>query len=78
MKMCILGAGAMGGSVGGLLTEAGEDVWLVDTWEEHVAVMVSKRLRLKEQDQARVIGVRATDDIRKMGSVDLAILLVKS
>lgn len=78
MRICVLGAGALGSSVGGLLTEAGLDVHLVDTWKEHVAAMAEKGLRLKEQDGERVIKVRATDDVRALGSVDLLILLVKS
>ena len=36
MKIVVIGAGAMGGSYGGLLADAGHDVNLIDTWEEHV------------------------------------------
>ena len=36
MKIAILGAGAMGSVYAGLLASAGNDVWVVDTWEEHV------------------------------------------
>lgn len=39
MKICVIGAGAMGGSYGGLLARAGHDVTLVDTWAEHVAAI---------------------------------------
>ena len=78
MKICILGAGALGSSIGAVLTESGLDVHLVDTWKEHVTVMAEKGLRLKELDTDRVIKVRATDDVRTLGSVDLMILLVKS
>lgn len=36
MKIVVIGAGAMGGSYGGLLSDAGHDVSLIDTWQEHV------------------------------------------
>ncbi len=78
MKICVLGAGALGSSIGGLLTEAGLDVHLVDTWKEHVDALNQKGLRLKEQDGERVIKVQATDNVRTLGSIDLMIVLVKS
>jgi 2-dehydropantoate 2-reductase len=36
MKITVVGAGAMGGSYGGLLAAAGHDVSLIDTWRGHV------------------------------------------
>jgi len=39
MKIAVIGAGAMGGSYGGLLADAGHEVSLIDTWEEHVAAI---------------------------------------
>lgn len=78
MKICVLGAGALGSSIGGLLTEAGLDVYLVDTWKEHVDAMIHKGLRLTEQDNERVIAVRATDNLHTLGVIDLLIVLVKS
>ena len=36
MKVAVVGAGAMGGSFGGLLARAGVEVQLIDTWQEHV------------------------------------------
>ena len=38
MKICILGAGALGSSLGGVLTEAGLDVHLIDPWAEHISL----------------------------------------
>jgi len=45
-RIGILGAGAIGSVVGGLLTKAGHDVTLIDQWPEHVDAMKSKGLRL--------------------------------
>jgi len=38
MKVCILGAGALGSSIGGILTEAGLEVHLIDPWAEHLSL----------------------------------------
>jgi 2-dehydropantoate 2-reductase len=46
MRIGIIGVGAIGGVVGGMLTKAGRDVTLVDQWPEHVEVMKTKGLRL--------------------------------
>jgi 2-dehydropantoate 2-reductase len=46
MKICVIGAGAMGSAYGGLLARAGHDVTLVDTWAEHIAAIRSSGLRL--------------------------------
>ena len=39
MRIGIIGAGAIGSVVGGLLTRAGHDVTLIDQWPEHVEAM---------------------------------------
>ncbi|MDP4157753.1 MAG: 2-dehydropantoate 2-reductase N-terminal domain-containing protein, partial [Bacillota bacterium] len=36
MKICVLGAGALGSTIGGTLAEAGQEVYLIDQWAEHV------------------------------------------
>ena len=35
-RIVVVGAGAIGGYAGALLTRAGEDVTLIDAWPEHV------------------------------------------
>ena len=45
-RIGIIGAGAIGGVVGGLLKRAGHDVTLVDPWPEHVEQIKSAGLRL--------------------------------
>jgi len=45
-KMAVLGAGAIGSSVGADLTRAGHDVCLIDQWPEHIEVMKSKGLHI--------------------------------
>jgi 2-dehydropantoate 2-reductase len=46
MKVCVIGAGAMGSTFGGLLARAGHEVTFVDTWPEHVAAVNARGLRL--------------------------------
>src|SRR2546423_15473118 len=45
-RIGIVGAGAIGCVVGGLLTKAGHDVTLMDQWPEHVETLKRQGLRL--------------------------------
>jgi 2-dehydropantoate 2-reductase len=47
MKICVIGAGAMGGSFGGLLARSGHDVTLVDAWADHIAAIRANGLLLE-------------------------------
>jgi 2-dehydropantoate 2-reductase len=46
MKITVWGAGAIGGTIGAMLTKAGYDVTLVDVVPEHVRIMSEQGLRL--------------------------------
>ena len=78
MKVCVLGSGAMGSSIGGLLADGGSEVYLIDTWVEHVNVMNSQGVKLRVGSSDRVVKVRAATDCRGIGPADLVIVLVKS
>src|SRR4030043_1463057 len=78
MKMCILGSGALGSSIGAVLTEAGLEVYLIDTWAEHVNAMNRQGLKLREDSSERIVEVRAATDCRGIGPADLILVLVKS
>jgi 2-dehydropantoate 2-reductase len=78
MKVCVLGSGAMGSSIGGLLADAGSEVYLIDTWVEHVNMMNSQGLKLRVGSSDRIVRARATTDCRGIDQVDLIIVLVKS
>ncbi len=78
MRICFLGAGAMGSSLGGVLSEAGLDVSLVDSWREHVEALTRSGLRLREGSEERLVKVRAATACLEIGPVDLLIVLVKS
>src|SRR5256886_13856692 len=59
MRIGIIGAGAIGSVVGGLLTKAGHDVTLVDQWPEHVEAMRKHGLRLSGTCGEHVIQEKA-------------------
>ena len=45
-SIAVLGTGALGSPIGGLLTRAGYDVVLIDQWAAHVDAMKAKGLRI--------------------------------
>jgi 2-dehydropantoate 2-reductase len=59
MRIGIIGAGAIGSVVGGMLTKAGRDVTLIDQWPEHVEAMRRQGLRLSGTCGTHVIQVKA-------------------
>jgi 2-dehydropantoate 2-reductase len=59
MRIGILGAGAIGCVVGGMLTRAGHDVTLVDQWPEHVETLKRAGLRLSGTSGEHTIPVQA-------------------
>jgi 2-dehydropantoate 2-reductase len=68
-RIAILGSGAIGSVVGGLLTKAGHDVTLVDQWPEHVEAMKKIGLRLSGTCGEHVVPVRALH-LHELQSVD--------
>ena len=73
MKIAIIGAGAMGSVIGGLLAKAGNEVTLVDVWREAVEAINTKGLRINDD----VVKVRATDKPADIGVVELVLVFVK-
>src|ERR1044072_4926924 len=45
-RIAVVGAGALGGYVGGTLAHLGHDVTLIDPWPEHVETIRSRGLEL--------------------------------
>ena len=78
MKICFLGAGALGSAIGGGLAEAGADVCLVDAWKEHVDAIERRGLILQENGVDRVVRAHAATHPEAFGVADLLIVLVKS
>lgn len=78
MKTVIIGAGAMGSLFGGLLTEAGAEVWLLDIWQEHVEILQREGLSIERKRQTRKIPINATIDLPENTKAELVIIFVKS
>jgi 2-dehydropantoate 2-reductase len=78
MKIAVLGAGAMGSVFGGLLTQAGEDVMLIDVSQEIVSALNHNGLRIDDQlGIHRTIRVKASASPAEVGPVDLLLVFVK-
>jgi 2-dehydropantoate 2-reductase len=78
MKIAVVGAGAMGSLFGGLLTESGADVWLLDIWAEHIKAVNDNGLNIEREGKFRSVSVKATTDPNRIGISDLVISFVKS
>lgn len=82
MRICVLGAGALGCVIGGVLTEAGHAVWLVNRSPVQVDALHRDGLRLRDDGVDRVVRVHAATHCDAVaaagGPVDLVIVLVKS
>lgn len=74
----MLGAGALGCAIGGVLAEAGCDVTLVTRNAAHVAAIHRDGLRLVEEDRERSVTAQAVTDCSGLAPMDLVIVLVKS
>ena len=78
MTIAILGAGALGCTIGAALTEAGHDAWLIGRPGPHVDALRTDGLRVDDDTGSRTIAVQATADPDDIGVADLVIVLVKS
>jgi 2-dehydropantoate 2-reductase len=78
MKIAVMGSGAMGSLFGCLLSEAGEDVTLIDIWKEHIDAMNRRGLKITGVSGDRIVRVKATSNPSKVGPVDLTLIFVKS
>jgi 2-dehydropantoate 2-reductase len=78
MRIAILGAGAMGSVYAGLLADAGNDVWAIDPWAEHVAAIREHGLRVEGASGNRVVRIGATSEPADVGTVDLVVIATKA
>ena len=78
MKIAVIGTGAMGSVYAGLLADAGNHVWAVDLWREHVAAMREQGLRVEGASGDRTVRLDATSDTADVGECDLVIVATKA
>ena len=74
MRIVIIGAGAMGGTYGGLMAKAGVDVTLIDTWAEHVQAIRENGLVLDDVGEAVHVEVPIHERLDRPGDYDVAIV----
>jgi 2-dehydropantoate 2-reductase len=77
MKVCVLGAGAIGAYYGGLLARAGNDVVLYARGD-NLAAINSRGLEIRTSEGSSIVQIAATNDVAELGAPDFAILGVKS
>jgi 2-dehydropantoate 2-reductase len=78
VKVAVIGAGGIGSVFGGLLRDAGHDVWLVHRRAEVVNALRRDGLHLQTPDGDRYVRVRATASTVEIGPVDLIMIVTKS
>lgn len=74
----IVGGGAMGGLFGGLLSEGGLDVTLLDIWDQHVEAIREKGLGIVGYGGDRVIPIKATTDGGDIEAADIVLFQCKA
>ena len=77
-RVVVVGAGAMGSLFGGLLTEGGLDVTLVDIWREHVDAINANGLKMVGHGGDRIIPATATSDPSTIDGADVAFFQCKA
>ena len=84
-RIVMLGAGAVGGYVGGYLADAGHDVTLVDFWSDHIEAIRRDGLQLagmtEEESKtfhAKTLHMHEIGKLARDGAVDIAFVTMKS
>src|SRR5471030_136293 len=77
MKVCVYGAGAVGGHIAARLAEGGADVSLVARGG-HLAAIRANGLRVETKDGVYLSRPFATDDPDSLGPQDVVIVSVKA
>ena len=77
MKVCVVGAGAIGGVLGARLAAAGHDVSLVARGA-HLGAIRANGIALKDGESARTLRVPASDDPGGLGPQDAVFIALKA
>ena len=76
MRICVVGAGALGASFGARLAASGHEVTLVDAWREHVEAIRRHGLRADGEPRVGLVRVAACLPEEVDGGHDLALIAV--
>ncbi|MCA3572331.1 MAG: 2-dehydropantoate 2-reductase [Aestuariivirga sp.] len=77
-RICVFGAGAIGGYVGARLAMKGEAEVSLVARGAHLAAIEAKGLTLRQGGETHVLHPRVTDDPKKLGHQDFIILTLKA
>jgi len=76
MKICVFGAGAVGGVIAGWLARTGHEVSVVARGPQLTAIR-DKGLRIRSEGRESVVRVRADSDPARLGAQDYVVVSVK-
>jgi 2-dehydropantoate 2-reductase len=68
----------MGSIYAGILADAGNEVWAVDVWAEHVAAIRERGLVVEGASGNRTVTLNATTDAAEAGVCDLVVIATKA
>ena len=77
MRIAVMGAGSVGGYLGGMLARGGHDVSLIARGA-HLAAIRERGLRVVRDNEEFTVSCAATDNPADVGQVELALLTVKT
>lgn len=77
-RIGIIGPGALGCLIGGLLAQVGHEVWMLCRRAQQAELLARQGIVIEEDTGQHNIPVRATAEPRRAAPLDLAIVLVKS
>ena len=84
-RIAVVGAGAVGGYLGGHLARTGQDVTLIDPWPEHIETIRKSGLHLSGMTDEETYTVQVptmhlteVQSISKQKPIDIAFVSVKS
>jgi 2-dehydropantoate 2-reductase len=78
MKIAVVGTGAMGSVYAALLADAGNEVWAIDRWQEHVDAINAHGLRVEGASGDRTVRLPASTNAADAGVCELVIVATKA
>lgn len=78
MKITIVGAGAIGGTMGAYLARAGHDITFVDTVDDHVRAINDRGLTIEGRDETFTVRAPARLPVEMRGPLGMVFLAVKT
>lgn len=77
-EIAIIGTGAMGSVYAGLLADADNELWALDTWTEHIKAIKAGGLRVTGASGDRTVSLRASTRATDVGVCDLVVIATKA